>query len=699
MSRKKKFIEIAADFETYTNGRADQSYTEVWSAACIRLDEEDAPENVKQFSSLDSFMDYLFSLSGNIKVYFHNEKFDGTFILTYLIKSPKFKLWSYISKDPNTGEEEERLYKENRETKTFMPNGYYTYNISMKGQWYLIQIRDKNRDIEIVDSAKLAPMSLSKLGKDFKTKYQKLEMDYTGERHAGYKPTPKEMTYIKNDVLVLKEVLLTLKSYDLTGLTIGSICLKNYKKTLPGNPRFNYRNEFPDLTKLAFEVPYTRSGWITCDEYIRNSYHGGWCYCMENGREVHAEQLTRSEREEYKQYATIINEKKDLLSFSKNYGMTFDVNSLYPSMMQSESGNVYPHGKPQFSADPIVFDNIKNLKYRFYFVHFYCHFDLKPEKLPMVQIKKSMLYNPKEWLKTSDVVLYDGTIDKNSIELTMAKPEFELFCENYDITDFVFIDFCYFPADDGLFDTYINYWSDIKRKSKGALRTIAKLMLNNLYGKFASSEDSNYKIAYLNDDGALRFKNCIAYDKEPGYIAVGSAITAYARCFTIRAAQENYSMFCYADTDSIHLFGKIQDVKGIKVHPTDFNAWKMETCWDSAIFSRQKTYIEHVTHEDGEPVEDTTDTKKTYEIVFTDENNYKVVEKDEVKRGKPYYNIKCAGMGAQAKKNFNKMLNDGTKTLSDFKPGLVVPGNLKAKLVRGGSLLVEHDYKMRKDIF
>jgi hypothetical protein len=38
-----------------------------------------------------------------------------------------------------------------------------------------------------------------------------------------------------------------------------------------------------------------------------------------------------------------------------------------------------------------------------------------------------------------------------------------------------------------------------------ALRESAKLFLNNLYGKMASSKDSSFKIAYVKDDKSIGF--------------------------------------------------------------------------------------------------------------------------------------------------------------------------------------------------
>jgi hypothetical protein len=72
------------------------------------------------------------------------------------------------------------------------------------------------------------------------------------------------------------------------------------------------------------------------------------------------------------------------------------------------------------------------------------------------------------------------------------------------------------------------------------MRTLAKLFLNNLYGKMASSTNSSFKVAVTKEDGSIGYLNAVEHDKKPGYIPIGSAITSYARNFTIRAAQANY---------------------------------------------------------------------------------------------------------------------------------------------------------------
>ena len=384
-------------------------------------------------------------------------------------------------------------------------------------------------------------------------------------------------------------------------------------------------------------------------------------------------------------------------------GTTADVNSLYPSMMSSESGNPYPVGKPTFWSGNYIPDEALEDN-RYYFIRIKTRFYLKKDKLPFIQIKGNLLYKGTESLETSDI--YDketnqyythyrdlnGNLVDTRVELTLTMTDFILIKEHYELVDFEILDGCWFYTQIGIFDEYIQKYKHQKQISKGAKRELAKLFLNNLYGKMASSKDSSFKLAYVKDDKSIGFLPVSEFNKKPGYIPVGSAITSYARNFTIRAAQKNYHGvnnpgFIYADTDSIHCDLPPDQIKGIKVHAKDFCCWKLESCWDKAVFTRQKTYIEHVIAEDLETIE------------------------------KPYNNIKCAGMPQKCKDlfelsmqgtaNYNEMWSDDERNFlfdennkpikrdfSDFKIGLSVPDKLRPKRILGGILLVETTYQM-----
>ena len=211
-------------------------------------------------------------------------------------------------------------------------------------------------------------------------------------------------------------------------------------------------------------------------------------------------------------------------------------------MMHSESGNYYPIGTPTFWSGNFIPDEALK-KRRYFFIRIRTRFYIKEGMLPFVQIKGSILYKGTEALTTSDY--YDAktnayyktvrnhwgdTIDTIQT-LTLTMTDYYLLIKHYELVDYEILDGCYFDATIGLFDSYINKYKEIKMNSKGAMRTLAKLFLNNLYGKLASSTKSSFKKAYVKDDGSIGFYNIYEAEKQGGYIPCGSAITSYARFY------------------------------------------------------------------------------------------------------------------------------------------------------------------------
>ena len=123
-------------------------------------------------------------------------------------------------------------------------NNEVVYTISDMGQWYTITFKYHGHKVTLKDSLKLLPFSVRKIGKDFKTKHQKLEMEYKGKRYAGCEITNEELQYIKNDVLVMKEALNIMFAEGHTKLTIGSCCLAEYKRILG---KYDWEKDFPLL--------------------------------------------------------------------------------------------------------------------------------------------------------------------------------------------------------------------------------------------------------------------------------------------------------------------------------------------------------------------------------------------------------------------------------------------------------------------
>ena len=642
-----------ADLETTVYD--GQTSTEAWASALVDMDAPDETSSVLIHHSLSQTLAYLDFCNEDATLYYHNLKFDGQFWLSYLINVKHFKQ-GYETLPDNT-----IVFK-----KPFdLNNNEVIYTISDMGQWYTITFKYHGHRYTLKDSLKLLPFAVRYIGKSFKTKHQKLDMEYKGYRYAGCIITEEEQEYIANDVLVMKEALGIMFAEGHTSLTIGTCCLKEFKKLMG---KYDYETFFPPLQSIDIDPQiYDASN---ADEYIRNSYRGGWCYRVDGAERITCKQ-----------------------------GITADVNSLYPSMMHSQSGNRYPVGKPYFwsgnELPPIAYENN-----HYYFIRIRTRFYLKDGKLPFIQIKRNPLYKSTEMLKTSDVYIKssgkytayytdkDGNVHDTRVTMTLTCTDYILLQEHYNLIDFEILDGCWFYSEIGIFDEYINKYKAIKMTSKGAQRQIAKLFLNNLYGKLATSTISSFKYA-LPIDEVLHYSVQNEANKSPIYIACGSAITSYSRNFTIRAAQANYygankHGFKYADTDSIHCDLPASKIKGIRIDDNDFCAWKLEAYWDSAIFIRQKTYVEHVTHEDRQPIDH------------------------------PYYNIKCAGMPEKCKQlfiqsmeqpqdiNYDNYTNEEQqflktkRTINDFTYGLTIPGKLLPHTIKGGVILEDTNFTLLK---
>lgn len=666
---KKKIPIYVGDFETTVY--KEQQRTDVWASALTRL--FDDTETVEVHTSIDDTWNWILNnVHSDCKIYYHNLKFDGEFWICFLLDKLNFKQ-AYAEKDGQVvykGTPFERTINQGE----FLPDKEmqdctFKYLISDMSAWYTVTIkRPDGYIIELRDSLKLIPCSVKKMGKDFNTKHRKTEIEYSGYRVPGGYISPKEREYIANDVLVVKEVLEIMYNEGHDKLTIASCCFSEFKKIIGDRPKnfSRYDQMFPALDEMPLKSDVYGSDNV--DAYIRNSYHGGWCYVKESiqGKDV-------------------------------GEGFTDDVNSLYPSVMSGESGNRYPIDVPFFFTGAEAFKKIETDDTKYYFIRVRTRFYLKDGYLPFIQIKRNKLYKATEMLKTSDVYYKgkyhkflktkDGEVYPTKVTITFTKTDWELVQKHYRLEELEILDGCYFYTTVGVFDQYINKYRQIKENSKGAPRAIAKLFLNSLYGRLAAGTNSSFKHILQGNEKQLGMETIYQFTKKAGYIAVGSAITSYARAFTINTAQANYDIFCYADTDSIHCLGKPENAKNVKVHPTAFLSWKTECRWKQARFVRQKTYAELVTHEDEEEVKE------------------------------PYWNIKCAGLPEKCKrllvlsmKGIDKLSKDDIikmklskrelefvevkRTIADFKQGLCIPGKLLPVHIPGGIVLADIDFTL-----
>lgn len=635
---------FACDFET----AVDPDETFVWLAGCSEL----FTNQIFKFQTIDSMFEFFWKKNRkyNIVAFFHNLKFDGMFWLDFLMNHKKLKLAGINGKNG-------WVYYSDKA----MSSSTFKFLVNSKGEWFGIKIKKPDgKYIMIQDSLKILPISIEKIADKFGIPEKKGSIDYEKKREKMYVPDQEELDYIENDVVILRKALEEMYKNQggIKGKTIGSICWKEWRNSLdPYDQKHSYFMWKDRIINLFdFNIDERIFGQTSAYAYINKSYMGGWNY---------------------------INEKK-MNKMQKN-GITIDCNGLYSYVMHSKSKNIYPVGKPIFFQGkiPSIVLNQKNKFY--YFIRIKTRFYLKKGKLPFIRIKNDFKYNTDKILETSDIFYngkyykkykdFNGNIQEAIPELTLTQTDFELLQENYDLEDLEYISGCYFKAEIGLFDEYINKYQAIKENSSGANRQIAKLYLNNLAGKFAQSRNSSYKVPFKSEkfDNFL-FYDVVEYGLSGGYIPIGSAITSYARKETIKTAELFGDSFDYSDTDSVHANGFDEKIlEKININEKELGAWKIEKRWDEGYFFRKKGYIEK---ENG------------------------------------IWDLRCAGMSDRCKLIFlrsigqkdEKELNLDEKEkeyikkgnkVEDLAPGLVIPGNLKMKKIKGGAVLIKEEYKMR----
>ena len=195
---------FTADFETTT----DPNDCRVWAYAICEIGNVD---NFIYGNNIEDFIKFCENKNENYEIYFHNLKFDGEFIFSYLLNNGYQVIKS----------------KNEKQDKTF------TTLISDTGQFYSIEIYFKIIDgkhvnkVTIYDSLKILNFSVDKIAKDFNLPIQKLELDYKEKREINHKLTENEINYIKNDVEIMARALEYLFNENLTKITIGSDALYN----------------------------------------------------------------------------------------------------------------------------------------------------------------------------------------------------------------------------------------------------------------------------------------------------------------------------------------------------------------------------------------------------------------------------------------------------------------------------------------
>lgn len=605
-------MKYTADFETTTKAPCS-----VWAWGICEI------ENYNTWyygETIESFFNCCEKLE-NPTLFFHNLKFDGSFIMYYLLKHG---------------------YKW-RNDKADCQGHDFTTLITGEGQFYIIEVyfqrenKRKPRKVTFYDSLKLLNMPVRDVAKSFGLPIKKGEIDYN-RHNEPCEVTDEEKGYLKNDVQIMAMALKQMFQEGFNKITIGACSLSDYKKSI-GEEK--YKKWFPKLD-------------IETDSEIRTSYKGGF---------------------------TFVNPEHENEEIGK--GIVLDVNSLYPFVM---------HDKPLPYGEPVKFlgEYTKNKIYPLYVQTLKCMFELKKGYIPTIQIKHSRFFNKTEYLKSS----------RNSegvhelVTITLTSVDLELFFKHYEVFNIEFISGYMFKSSTNLFKNWVDKWTAKKIEASKAgnkgKRTIAKLVLNNLYGKFSTNPKGSKKYPLLSEiNDTLQFKmiryeltdengNALYNEKtgepettsvemrESLYIPVGTFVTSWARYITISTSQliheeskkvTGISRYLYSDTDSIHLIG-LEEPPNIFIDDNILGAWKKESVFERAKFIQAKRYIE--------------------DIYYFDKNGN--VIKNSYGEEQTQLKITCAGLPAASHKFV---------TWENFKIGSSYSGKLVPKQVTGGTILEE----------
>lgn len=259
-----------ADFESNNAEKnIEDSYTNVWLSDICGIYDLKHRTN----TSIHDFFKSAFELGGGV-FYFHNLKFDGQFILNYLLRN-NFKYSS--EKILGVGE-------------------FYSL-ISDRGVYYMIKAcigryRGRRIVVEFRDSSKKINGSIEQIAIDYNLPIRKGDINYKEYHPKNYVPTANDIEYIRTDTEVSAMVLRGQYDNDMTHLTTSSDSLHKYKDFLHGN----YRKFFPIVD-------------IEIDNFFRKAYRGG-----------------------------VVQVNEQLASKTINRPIyCYDVNSMYPSVMVSST--------------------------------------------------------------------------------------------------------------------------------------------------------------------------------------------------------------------------------------------------------------------------------------------------------------------------------------------------------------------------
>ena len=408
--------------------------------------------------------------------------------------------------------------------------------IDETGSIYAITIRHNQKSItELKCSYKLFPKSIKEIGKLVGIDKLNETHDYNEIKHFNSvdELTEEEVKYITNDVRIMVELIRYLQDKGIKGITMSTSAYKNWlqdKYTLCKNQMKKSTNE---------EIV----------EIVRKSYRGG---------------------------ITKVNQKYAGVEF--NDVISFDVNSLYPSVMYE---NPMPIGEGKIYKT--MEEGIKDNRHLFIIVAFVQYAKVRTGQHAFIGNNSGFSYARK--------YSYDDELQNKMLYLW--SDEFNLFKLVYD-AQYEILKVVGWKKANYVFKDYIDRWYEVKKNAKNDVeRSLAKLMLNSLYGKFGMNDSRITKLPMALEDKIIygvKENNTTYYYKE-----VASYITSKARCKLASFMNRCGDNFLYCDTDSVYYIGHdIPDLFKDVVDDKKLGYWKYEGHYTRFKALKAKCYLKQL---------------------------------------------------------------------------------------------------------
>lgn len=536
-----------ADFET----TSEKDYEVEGSVRVYLWGLMDEEGNVKNGTTIEEFLDNtLGNLTGNNIIYFHNLKFDSSFILYELLNE------GYVV-------EQDKKLKKNPYSITYIGDGQVTYAINV--------VTPSGATISFRDSLKLFPnMSIATLGHALG--FEKLSelITYNRRHELNEEIDPLELKYMNRDIDILR--LTMLHHFEETN---GVIYLTRASYAEDSLKEF--------VGKKVFKKKYPKFNYYDAT-LMRSAYFGGYVFANEN-------------------YTDKVLGK----------GIVLDNNSMFPGVMRSarlpygepiKFKGSYEANKQflQQNDYDLFIVKLRNLKFK-----------VKKDHIPSLpkQLGRTTLIKTENdlndrnrngfMLSNLDLkhFIYNYDIESINYEFGYAfKSELGPFKN--------FVDFY---GNEKKKAKYGPFESDEERelwveKSGTAIYDpmgfySAKLLLNSSYGKFGQKPfQDDYNVS-IDENGKLNYEvvenseGRVDTEGSWHYIPMAIFITATGRDILLTAAEKAPERVTYMDTDSLHLMGdELPDNFEDIMDDVELGKWKIENTFENAKYLRDKTYLE-----------------------------------------------------------------------------------------------------------